>query len=360
MKVIIPLIMFLGLLISNNSFGQEPTDTTKVEKVIVTTNDGKTRVGVILSDDGREILLLTESIGKIYIRKETITSIEPFSDDLAESYDGDYRTLGPFTTRYYFTTNSLPIKKNEDYTMIHLYGPEVHFSLSDRFSLGIMTTWIASPFVLAAKYTIPTKNEKINFGLGTLVGTSGYLNTFRGYGGLHWGMVTFGDRMSNITLSAGYSYVQPGFEDVKRIPGTYSYVPDPSGYLSYPDIPTKTVASSMFKAPVVSIAGIAKVGKKASFFFDSMVFFYSSNDTPTSTQEDLIYNSGGTAIGVTISEMPDGDSNSSGITIIAMPGMRFQQKENTAFQIALAGFTRISNGNVLAFPVPMCSWFFKF
>lgn len=361
MRVFLFLIVVLTISSFNQSFAQEVKDTTKIKKVIITTLDGKERVGVILEDDGREIILLTENIGKIYIRKDAISSIKPFSGETVKLIDGDYRTAGPFTTRYYFTTNSLPIKKSEDYAMIHLYGPEVHFSLTDRFSLGIMSTWIASPFVLAAKYTIPTKNEKLNFGLGTLAGTSGYLNTFRGYGALHWGMITLGDRMNNITFSAGYAYVQSGFQDDQQISGIYSFTHDSFGYSYYPEIPTKKISNPMFKAPVISIAGIAKVGKKASFFFDSMVFFYSGDQDKTKTQEQIIYNPiTGYGEQVIITEVPDTESRSSSVAVILMPGMRFQSKENTAFQFALAGFTQVRDKKVDAFPFPMCSWFFKF
>jgi hypothetical protein len=330
-------------------------DSTTTEKVVVTLNNGKEYVGVIISDDGREILLNTESIGKLYINKTSILKIKAFEETDIEKFDGDYRTSGPFTTRYYFTTNSLPIKKNEDYAMVHLYGPEVHFSLNDRFSLGVMSTWIASPFVLAAKYTIPTKNEKLNFGLGTLGGTSGYLNTFRGYGALHWGMVTFGDRMQNITLSAGYSYAQSGFEQETPIPGVYTTTIDQWGYETYPTIPFTESTGPFVKAPVVSIAGITKVGKKASFFFDSMVFFYSS-DAKNNRVDHYYDNITGQLSNITVTEGEEGN----GTLVIAMPGMRFQQKENTAFQFALAGITRIADGQVMAFPIPMCSWFFKF
>lgn len=357
MKFLIPLVILFTAFISCDSIAQEPQDTIKGKKVIVTTFDGRERIGTLLEDDGREILLLTETIGKVYIRKENITSIRPFSGKVAEVFGGDYRISGPFTTRYYLTTNSLPIKKNEDYAMIHIYGPEVHFSLTDRFSLGVMSTWGASPFVVAGKYTFPTKNEKVNFGIGTLAGSSGYLNTFRGYGGLHWGMVTFGDRMRNITLSAGYTYVQPGFENEEYVPGTY-YWDTTLMNNENPNIPTEIISSTMIKSPVFSIAGVSKIGKRASFFFDSMVFLY-SNGNPyqrtESTHQDPLT---GQTIYTKVEEIEN--ENSSGVVIIAMPGMRFQQKENRAFQFVLAGYTRIANNKVLAIPVPMCSWFFKF
>ena len=196
------------LICSCGAFSQveEVTDSTK----IITMINGEVRVGEIISDDGREILFLSKDIGKVFILKQDVKSIRPFKPEVGEIVEGDYFVNSPFNTRYYFTTNARPLKKGEDYAMIHLYGPEVHFSVSDRFSIGVMTSWIASPFVLAAKYSIPTKSPNVNFGLGTLVGTSAFLNSFRGFGGLHWGMATFGDEKQNMTISLGYAYMNLG------------------------------------------------------------------------------------------------------------------------------------------------------
>ena len=169
-------VLLLSVLIPNYTNAQ--SDTIEPEKVLVVMANGIERVGVILSDDGREILLETEALGQIYIAKADIVSITVIDDDVVEPFDGDVRLAGPFTTRYYFTTSALPIKKGEDYAMINLYGPEAHFSLSKNFSLGVMSTWIASPFIAVAKYTIPTGNENINLGIGGMFGTTGYINSF--------------------------------------------------------------------------------------------------------------------------------------------------------------------------------------
>jgi hypothetical protein len=42
-----------------------------------------------------------------------------------------------------------------------------------------------------------------------------------------------------------------------------------------------------------------------------------------------------------------------------MPGLRFQRKENNAFQIALAGVSVWDESENYTFPLPMISWFFK-
>ncbi len=351
------LLTFLCIFLGSGMmlFAQEEQGTEKQEMKIVVLMDGTERIGQILSDDGREILLETAALGKIYISKSDIREIKLVAGDELEAYDGDVRNTGPFTTRYYFTTNALPVKKREDYAMVHLYGPEVHFSVADRFSVGVMTSWIASPFILATKYSFPTKNEKVHLSLGTLVGTSGYLNKFRGYGGLHWGTVTFGDRMKNLSLSAGYAYLNPGFlNQYQPVPGTYYAFQD----YGYPEIEYVEGRSSLITAPVVSIAGITKIGKKASFFFDSMIFFYRQDKTDF--REDYVQGNPDFIV------VTSNSYTQKGVAMYLMPGMRVQTRANTAFQVALAGVTLISDidndarRDVMTIPIPTCSWFFKF
>lgn len=338
---------------------ETPIDTNTYLIVTVT---GTEYFGQIISDDGREVLIMTKKIGKLYLTKESIKSISKVKDsDLLEleamyNNNGEFNSEGPFSTRYYFTTNCFPVKKGENYAMIHLYGPEVHFSVSKRLSVGVMATWIASPIALALKYTIPTKNEKVNFGLGTIIGSSGYLNQGLGFGGLHWGMVTLGDRKSNLTFSGGYAYVNTGIKDMdnsERIPGSYPAVDDGYGGKKFNNtIPRKEINNNTTTAPVIGLAGITKVGKKASLFFDSMIFFGNRQENITKQ----IYDSNNKPLST---EVIAGNPHS--ITAIIMPGMRFQKADNTAFQFALAGVIgRRSNGDSYAFPMPMCSWFFKF
>jgi hypothetical protein len=324
-------------------------------------------IGKIVNDDGREILLETISLGKLYITKsdiQSITRIETGKDMI----DQEFRGKGVFSTRYQFSTNAFPIEKNENYAMINLYGPEVHFSVSKNFSVGVLATWIASPIVLALKYTIPTKNEKLNFGFGTLLGSVGYLNNSKGFGGLHWGMVTYGDRKNNVTLSLGYSYLNTQESKISGVntPGTYpvSYynVNTGVGYVSSPYEAVESVVP-LIKGPTIGLAGIRSIGKKASFVFD-MMFNYSQRITPTQSIEyinfDPITNIPASAIVGPVGS----DSNvSTFINFMIMPGMRFQKNENKAFQVSLAGIIGSETKSYKkehSFPFPMCTWFYKF
>lgn len=349
------------------SFGQTTeTDTLKSEQLyVVTKNDGTEYIGKILNDDGREILIETELLGKIYIPKSEIRSITKI-EDRKEIIHGEYQSTGPFTTRYAFTTNALPIIKGENYAIINLYGPEVHFAVTNHLNIGIMSTWIASPMVLALKYSIKTKKEKINFSIGTLNGTSGYLNTFKGFGGLHFANISIGSRKQNITLSGGYGYVQTGSEIAEFLPQTvYSSEP----YLSYNGANSINTTAPIIHGPLFSIAGITPVGAKASFVFDSMFGLFTSDRmetiTTTLTEPSTNPNPPFESIpGYYLHQVSEVKTQS--IAMFLMPGMRFQTKENTAFQVSLAGvaifklrgFTDSQKTN--SFPIPMCTWFFKF
>lgn len=337
------LLAFLILTTDNLVSQENPIDTNTY---VILKNNGVEYIGKVLKDDGREILLETQTLGKIFITKSEIKSITLVSSQ-KEVIFGEYRAQGPFTTRYQFTTNAFSIKRGENYALVNLYGPEVHFSLSDRFSLGVMTTWIASPFVLAAKYAFKSKSENWHFALGSMMGTTGYLANFKGFGGLHWGVVTYGNRMNNISISAGYGYLKPGTKETIERQGTYV---EPNFPITFERmIPIR-------KAPLISLAGIFKVGSKASFFFDSMVLFSSQKEIrstivggfdPTTLQYTPIVN--------TIFE-----ERIFRTSFYLMPGMRFQKNENRAFQIALAGIASFDKYESNSVPIPMCSWFFKF
>ena len=337
----------------------EPSDTIKTRQLyLLTKNDGVEYIGFILSDDGREVLIETEKLGKIYIPKSEIKSIAKIEDKKSIVLD-EYYASGPFTTRYAFTTNALPIKKGENYSILNLYGPEVHFALTNKFNIGIMSTWIGSPFIIATKYTIKTKNEKINLSLGTLMGTSGYINNFKGFGGLHFGNITLGDAKKNITLAVGYMYIQTGSSYAE--PGNYVDQNTPYQIINNP----KFGQYPTTKGPIFSLAGILKVGSKASFVFDGMIGVFNSirnHITENVLVQPNYYN---------IPYTPGSyqhiveNTKTQAVAMLLMPGMRFQTTEKKAFQISLAGISIMQlqgfeNSKNFSFPMPMCSWFYKF
>lgn len=341
----IALILFFFLFYTVVNAQENPKDTTTY---LVTTTTGIQYIGTIVSDDGRELLIETKTIGRLYIAKAKVKSISKIKESSLKKIEEDYSEEeeevsldNPFSTRYYFTTNCFPVKKRENYAMIHLYGPEVHFSVSNRLSVGIMSTWIASPIALALKYTFPTKNEKLNFGLGTILGNTGYINQGRGFGGLHWGMVTLGDRDNNLTFSSGIAYVNT--KTTYFIPGIYNSLSP----LDFTSITTGN--SSMKTIGVFGFAGSKRLGETASLFFDSMIFL----DRHQNVSEEYDFQTG--SYTTTISD------SKQAVSAFIMPGIRLQRTENKSFQVALAGIIgQKEDGAPFGFPLPMCSWLYKF
>ena len=338
------ILLLLSIIILPESvFSQEfAKDTNKL--FLIKKTDGGEFIGEILSDDGREVLIMTKTIGKVYIRKENISLITQTNETNKSAIEieetGEFRAEGPFTTRYYFTNNALPIKKGENYALINLFGPEVHFAVSDKLSLGIIASWIGSPVTLVSKLSVFSKNN-VHFSIGNIIGSSGYLAQGRVFGGLHWGTLSVGDRMKNISFSAGHGY----FNDNSYVFNT-----------QYQD------------ALFLGMGGIAPIGEKTSFILDAMLI--------SNTKDNPYYDPTTTSV-YYYSYRNRTDQSITNTTLILMPGIRFNKSYTKAFQLSLAGvfFTDNSRvisrsnwdgtysyqkGETISFPVPTISWLRKF
>ena len=399
MKNITALIIFFFLAFQVCAQTSEEIEEKKENLVLIIKNSGGEYIGEIISDDGREILLITKTIGKIYINKSEISSISKVEDNLKTNKNGEFRASGPFTTRYYFTNNALPIKKNENYALVHVYGPEVHFSVGNKTSLGVMASWIASPIGLVLKQQIFSKN-KLHVSIGSILGSSGYINQGQTYGGLHWGTITVGDRTFNISFSAGLAHINwptnntDFMSNVREMGDRYSYsfydqnhpyfiaeddynsqmafedsigIYDWNGFSNSND---RYLYRNKQLATVIGVSGIAPIGKKASFIFDSMIFIANKSKVNYTTKEKEINyerynnatgNSQLTSFTAVYGEGVISPGTYRNITFILMPAMRFNQSYEKAFQVALAGFINYDEINGLnSAPVPMISWLRKF
>ncbi len=292
LNIIKSTILLIFLFCSTFIFPQQEIDSTKT--YVLTQNDGTQLTGKILKNDERELTVLLMDRRKIIIPQYVIKSITPVNSSDFNAI-GQYVGEENFRTRYFLTTNGLPVKKGKNYVQWTLLGPDLQFSVTDRLGAGLMTTWIGMPIIGSVKYT-GNISENVNYAVGALVGTGSYIRPTVG-GALPFGAITFGDGRSNLNFSAGY--------------GAIWNTGDVNG------------------RPLVSVACMTKVGKKVTLVLDS--FFLLSTDS---------YN---------ISK----NLNSTFGFII--PGIRVNSSETKAFQLGFASFYFANR--FIPIPFPVIQWF---
>ena len=318
MKTIsLAICSFLFVIFCSVNIAQAQTTDSSATYLIVKT-DGQELTGKIISQDAREVLLETKTIGLVAIPKLNIKEIRLLKKEEIKG-DGVYNPDQPFATRYFITTNGLPIAKGDMYAQLNLFGPEIQYGVTDDFGIGVMTTWGATPIVLSAKYS-KNVGKNLNVGAGALLGTGSWTwPDF--YLALPFGVITYGDRKNNINVSLGYGAV--GYKEEVYNPLTMDY-----------EMKRKNDGRTL-----ISIAGMVTVNRKVTFVFDTFI-------------------------------VPDDGGDIGGIALI-MPGLRFQTTPNRAFQIGFAGVVsttsyldpntnkKVVDRETIPLPIPMLTWFRK-
>jgi hypothetical protein len=235
----ISLLLLTSVLFPASAHSQTTDDTVKVKTkkmVVIEKNDGIQFVGELISQDAREVIIKTAKMGEIAIPKHEIKSIKD-ADPEEFNQNGEYIPNEVFSTRYFITTNGLPIEKGESYIQWNIFGPDFQFGVRKNFSLGIMTSWIGMPIIGTAKYSVKL-GKKANLGIGTLLGTGSWIKPDF-FMALPFTALTIGDRKANLNLAMGYGLVSN------------------NGY-----------SEGRF---VMSIGMMAKVSRKVSIVFDSFM-----------------------------------------------------------------------------------------
>lgn len=175
----------------------------------IETRDGNVFTGELISESDEEVVLQTESLGKITIRRDNIKKMTRLND--RQMRNGDYWHENPQSTRYLFAPNALGIKKGQGYYQnTWILFNNVNYGITNNFSLGAGTVplflfgspW--TPFWIMPKLSIPVASDKLHFSAGALIG--GIIGTDSGSGGLLYGTGTVGGADKNLSVGLGYAY----------------------------------------------------------------------------------------------------------------------------------------------------------
>jgi len=195
------------LLVYITSFAQVSKDTSLFR---IETLDGNEYIGKIVSEDTEIIILKTDHLGAITIRKVAIKRMTPVNKK--QLVNGVYWFDNPQSTRYFWQPNGYGLKAGEGYYQnVWILFNQVAVGVTDNISIGagmvplFLFAGVSTPVWLTPKLSIPIKKDKFNMGVGALLGT--VLGESGSDFGIAYGTATLGDRNTNMSIGLGYGYL---------------------------------------------------------------------------------------------------------------------------------------------------------
>jgi len=199
------LIPFLFLSVIASSQVSQDTTLLRVETI-----DGNEYIGKIISLDAQSVVLNTELLGVITLRKSSIKSMTPVYG--SQIKDGILWFENPQSTRYFWQPNGYGLKKGEAYYQnVWVFFNQVSYGVTDNFLIGagmvplFLFGGAPTPVWVTPKLSIPVVKDKLNLGVGGLIGT--VIGESQSGFGLVYGTSTVGDRNTNMSLGVGYGYL---------------------------------------------------------------------------------------------------------------------------------------------------------
>jgi len=189
------------------------SDSTKVAKekawwkkgkqYVLILNDGTEYVGEIVGDNDREILIQTKTMGKLYLPKFQVKSINLV--DAANFANGEFLNENEHKAFYLAATNALPFKKGEFRLHTAYFGVySGYYSINENVALGIQTSLIGSPMGVGLKTSFSLSGEdyvgtEMSVASMTYVGSSNIIGNIAA-------KYTRGNAKTNFTFMGGIGF----------------------------------------------------------------------------------------------------------------------------------------------------------
>lgn len=188
--------------IPGNTQQQATVDTLRYQ---LETRDGNLFTGHLVSMDSVKIVMSTDQVGVIMVRRDQIILLEPLAGK--GQYSKFYNLQ---SARYLFSPNGYGLRRGEAYYQnVWVLYNQVSFGLTDHVSIGVGTLPIflfgadVVPVWITPKVSIPISKDQFQLGAGAFIGA--IIGDQTGFG-IVYGTSTIGSRSKNFTLGLGYGY----------------------------------------------------------------------------------------------------------------------------------------------------------
>ncbi len=216
-SVIILIFLLQGLTDRNYLYAQEIQEDTLVR---IEMKDGNEFIGTIESESEIEVVLKTERLGLITIKREDIRSMKEIPS--GHIVGGEYWAPNPQSGRHFWSPTGYGLNQGEGYYQnLWVLFNQVSYGISDNFTIGagIVPIFLFgadfAPIWITPKFSVPLKKESVNLGGGAIIATvlGGNSDTFVG---IAYGLTTFGNRDRNLSIGLGWGFVAD--DEFKKTP----------------------------------------------------------------------------------------------------------------------------------------------
>ena len=176
--------------------------------------DGNEFIGTIERETESEIVLKTEKLGLLTIKREDIRSVKEIS--AGHIVHGEYWAPNPQAGRHFWSPTGYGLKKGEGYYQnLWVLFNQVSYGISNNFTIGagLVPMFLFgesfTPVWITPKFSIPLEKEAINLGGGAIIATT--LGNEGSFIGIAYGLTTLGTRDRNLTFGLGWGFIDDQF-----------------------------------------------------------------------------------------------------------------------------------------------------
>jgi hypothetical protein len=214
---VILMVLLQGLTAPNYLQAQVIQEKTLVR---IEMKDGNEFIGTIESESESEVVLKTERLGLITIKREDIRSVKEIPSEHIVS--GEYWAPNPQSGRHFWSPTGYGLKQGEGYYQnLWVFFNQVSYGISNNFTIGvgIMPLFLfgagATPIWITPKFSVPLEKESINLGGGVIIAT--VLGEDSPCIGIAYGLTTFGNRDRNLSIGLGWGFIDNDFAKTPTI-----------------------------------------------------------------------------------------------------------------------------------------------